>query len=90
MGKNFNKLRNYDEHEKTLEAARSLGINPIGDCKFCADAWCLFNITSKDVWDKFGGVLDPNRKGYNDIPDVRQYTCESSVEDPAILNDLRD
>ncbi len=85
----FNQLRNLDAHQANLDQRKAENNPPEGDCQLCADVWCLYNTTPLLVLQKLGTDLDPQTEGYNDIPDVEQYTCSETENDPDIPNDLR-
>jgi len=82
----FDKLRNLAQHKINLGDKISAGKIPQGNCLLCANVACLTNITSKAVLDKLGLTV---LTGFDDIPDIKQYTCDDSETDPSVPTDLR-
>jgi hypothetical protein len=69
---------NGDQHARNLAAAIAAGEKPKGDCASCIDVQCKFNVTSE--------ALLENPTG--DAPQVAQYTCKNTDNDPSIPADL--
>jgi len=75
MRENFDQVRNLEDHHKNREGRAFQG-----DCFSCADAWCRYNVTVREI-------IEAVEQG--DLGAVKQFNCIDADDDESIPKDLR-